>query len=155
MSFAAAKIYFDRAADQLELKPGVRKMLIQPHREVQVEINLELDNGELETFVGYRVQHDNTRGPYKGGLRYHPDVDLDEVRTLASLMTWKTAVANLPYGGAKGGIAINPKAHSDKEIERITRKFIDLIHDIIGPDKDIPAGYGYESSGNGLDSQSI
>jgi glutamate dehydrogenase (NAD(P)+) len=139
MSFAAAKLYFDRAADQLELKPSIRKMLIQPHREVQVEINLELDNGELETYVGYRVQHDNSRGPYKGGLRYHPDVDLDEVRTLASLMTWKTAVVNLPYGGAKGGIALNPKAHSTKEIERITRKFVDLIHDIIGPDKDIPA----------------
>ena len=139
MSFAAAKIYFDRAADQLELKTSMRKMLLQPHREVQVEINLELDNGELETFVGYRVQHDNSRGPYKGGLRYHPDVNLDEVRTLASLMTWKTAVANLPYGGAKGGIAINPKEHSEKEIERITRKFIDSIHDIIGPDKDIPA----------------
>ena len=139
MSFQAAKIYFDRAADQLELKQSIRKMLIQPRREVQVEINVELDNGELETFVGYRVQHDNSRGPYKGGLRYHPDVNLDEVRTLASLMTWKTAVANLPYGGAKGGIAIDPKAHSEKEIERITRKFIDSIHDMIGPDKDIPA----------------
>jgi glutamate dehydrogenase (NAD(P)+) len=106
---------------------------------VQVEVTVELDNNEIDTFIGYRVQHDNSRGPYKGGLRFHPDVDLDEVRTLASLMTWKTAVANLPFGGAKGGIAINPKKHSAKELERITRKFTDSLHDVIGPDKDIPA----------------
>jgi glutamate dehydrogenase (NAD(P)+) len=138
-SFEAVKLYFDHAADQLDLKLGLRKMLIQPKREVQVEINVELDNGELETFVGYRVQHDNSRGPFKGGLRYHHDVDLDEVRSLAALMTWKTAVVNLPYGGAKGGIAINPRQLSAKEVERITRKFVDSIHDVIGPDKDIPA----------------
>ena len=138
-SFEAVKLYFDHAADQLGLKLGLRKMLIQPKREVQVEINVELDSGELETFVGYRVQHDNSRGPIKGGLRYHPDVDLDEVRSLAALMTWKTAVVNLPYGGAKGGISIDPRRLSAKEVERITRKFIDSIHDVIGPDKDIPA----------------
>ena len=137
--FEAVKLYFDHAADQLDLKLGLRKMLIQPKREVQVEINVELDNGELETFVGYRVQHDNSRGPFKGGLRYHHDVDLDEVRSLAALMTWKTAVVNLPYGGAKGGIAIDPRRLSVKELEKITRKFIDSIHDVIGPDKDIPA----------------
>src|SRR5207253_5634096 len=114
-------------------------LLIQPKREVQVEINVELDNGELETFIGYRVQHDNSRGPFKGGLRYHHDVDLDEVRSLAALMTWKTAVVNIPYGGAKGGIAIDTRKLSHREIERITRKFIDGIHDLIGPDIDIPA----------------
>jgi glutamate dehydrogenase (NAD(P)+) len=138
-SFEAVKLYFNHAADQLDLKLPMRKMLMQPKREVQVEINVELDNGELETYVGYRVQHDNSRGPFKGGLRYHPDVDLDDVRALAALMTWKTAVVNLPYGGAKGGIAIDPKKHSVKEMERITRKFIDSIHDVMGADVDIPA----------------
>ncbi len=138
-SFEAVKLYFDRAADQLDLKLGIRKMLIQPKREVQVELNVELDSGELETFVGFRVQHDNSRGPFKGGLRYHPEVDLDEVRGLATLMTWKTAVVNLPFGGAKGGIGIDPRKLSVKELERITRRFIDQIHDVIGPDKDIPA----------------
>jgi glutamate dehydrogenase (NAD(P)+) len=138
-SFEAVKLYFDHAADQLDLKLSLRKMLIQPKREVQVEINVEMDSGELETFIGYRVQHDNSRGPFKGGLRYHPDVDLDEVRALAALMTWKTAVVNLPYGGAKGGIAIDPKKLSVKELQRITRRFVDSIHDIIGADVDIPA----------------
>ncbi|MDG1875734.1 MAG: Glu/Leu/Phe/Val dehydrogenase dimerization domain-containing protein, partial [Mariniblastus sp.] len=92
-----------------------------------------------ETLVGFRVQHNNARGPMKGGLRYHPEVDLDEVRALASLMTWKTAVVNIPYGGAKGGICVAPRELSRKETERVTRKFIDQIHDIIGPDNDIPA----------------
>ncbi len=138
-AFEAVKLYFDHAADQLGLTLGIRKMLVQPKREVQVELNVELDNGELETFVGFRVQHDNSRGPFKGGLRYHPEVDLDEVRALAALMTWKTAVVNLPYGGAKGGIGIDPRKLSRKELERITRRFADQIHDFIGPDKDIPA----------------
>jgi glutamate dehydrogenase (NAD(P)+) len=138
-SFEAVKHYFDTAAKYLQLSPADRKLLMQPMREVQVEINVTLDNGELETYVGYRVQHDNSRGPFKGGLRYHPEVDLDDVRALAALMTWKTAVVNLPFGGAKGGIAIDPRKHSAKEMERITRKFVDGIHDLFGPDKDIPA----------------
>src|SRR6187397_725892 len=138
-AFDATRYYFDRAADQLDLSDNMRRLLLVPKREVQVQIAVEMDNGELSTFIGYRVQHDNSRGPMKGGLRYHPDVDLDEVRSLAALMTWKTAVVNLPYGGAKGGIAIDPRRHSVKELERITRKFIDSIHDVIGPDKDIPA----------------
>ncbi|HET7876587.1 MAG TPA: Glu/Leu/Phe/Val dehydrogenase dimerization domain-containing protein, partial [Methylomirabilota bacterium] len=98
-----------------------------------------LDNGELGTFIGYRVQHDNSRGPMKGGLRYHPSVDMDEARGLASLMTWKTAVVNLPFGGAKGGIAVDPKTLSPREVERLTRRFVQQIHDIIGPQTDIPA----------------
>jgi glutamate dehydrogenase (NAD(P)+) len=138
-SHEATQLYFDRAADLLELSPALRRLLIIPRREVQVQIPLEMDDGRLETFIGYRVQHDDSRGPMKGGLRYHPEVDLDEVRSLATLMTWKTAVADLPYGGAKGGIAIDPRKMSIKELERITRKFIDQIHDVIGPDKDIPA----------------
>src|SRR5262245_22873897 len=136
---AAVQLYFDRAADVLGLPPAIRKLLVIPKREVQVQIPVEMDDGRLETFIGYRVQHDNSRGPMKGGLRYHPEVDLDEVRALATLMTWKTAVVELPYGGAKGGIAIDPRKLSIKELERITRKFTDQIHDVIGPHEDIPA----------------
>ena len=138
-SHEAAQLYFDRAADKLDLSPAVRRLMITPKREVQVEIPVEMDDGRLETYIGYRVQHDDSRGPMKGGLRYHPEVDLDEIRALATLMTWKTAVVDLPYGGAKGGIAIDPRRMSVKELERITRRFIDGIHDLVGPDKDIPA----------------
>lgn len=136
---AAVQLYFDRAADLLQLSPAIRRLLVTPKREVQVQIPVEMDDGRLETFIGYRVQHDNSRGPMKGGLRYHPEVDLDEVRALATLMTWKTAVVDLPYGGAKGGIAIDPRKMSSKELERITRRFTDQIHDVIGPHEDIPA----------------
>jgi glutamate dehydrogenase (NAD(P)+) len=135
----AVQLYFDHAADRLGLTPAMRRLLIVPKREVQVQIAVEMDDGRLETFIGYRVQHDDSRGPMKGGLRYHHEVDLDEVRALATLMTWKTAVVELPYGGAKGGIALEPRKLSLKELERITRKFTDQIHDVIGPDKDIPA----------------
>lgn len=138
-AFEAVQLYFNRASDQLALPENMRKMLLAPKREVQVQIAIERDSGEVETFVGYRVQHDDSRGPMKGGLRYHPDVDLDEVRSLAALMTWKTAVVNLPYGGAKGGISVSPRNLSIKELERITRGFIDQIHDVIGPHSDIPA----------------
>ena len=131
--------YFERAADALDLQESTRRLLKMPKREITVEVPVEMDDGRLETLIGYRVQHNNARGPMKGGLRYHPDVDLDEVRALASLMTWKTAVVNIPYGGAKGGICVAPRELSRKENERITRKFIDQIHDIIGPDRDIPA----------------
>lgn len=138
-AFEAVTHYFERAADQLSLTPNMRTLLITPKREVQVQVPVEMDNGELQTFIGFRVQHDDSRGPMKGGLRYHHEVDLDEIRGMAALMTWKTAVVNLPYGGAKGGIAVNAKDLSHRERERITRKFIDGIHDIIGPDVDIPA----------------
>ena len=107
-SSEAISIYFNRAADQLDLSDNIRRLLLTAKREVQVRIPVELDTGEVETFIGYRVQHNNARGPMKGGLRYHPQVDLDEVRSLASLMTWKTAVVDIPYGGAKGGIAVDP-----------------------------------------------
>lgn len=135
----AVQFYFDRAADQLKLPESIRRLLKLPKREVTVEVPVEMDDGRLETLVGFRVQHNNARGPMKGGLRYHWDVDLDEVRALASLMTWKTAMVNLPYGGAKGGICVDPRELSHKEMERVSRKFIDQIHEIIGPDKDIPA----------------
>jgi glutamate dehydrogenase (NAD(P)+) len=135
----AARRYFNQAADHMGLSQNMRKLLLTPKREVKVQIAMEMDNGEIGTFIGYRVQHDDARGPMKGGLRYHPEVDADEVVTLAQLMTWKTAVVNIPYGGAKGGIAVDINKLSRGELERITRRFIDNIHDMIGPDKDIPA----------------
>ena len=135
----ATRLYFEHAADRVDLDERMRKLLLTPKREVQVQVAIEMDSGEIETLVGYRVQHDDARGPMKGGLRFHPDVDLDEVRSLATLMTWKNAVVNIPYGGAKGGVCLDPKQFSKKELERVTRKFIDEIHDVIGPREDIPA----------------
>ena len=137
--FECACHYFETAAGVMDLSPNMRKLLRTPEREVKVQVAMKLDNGEIATFVGYRVQHNSARGPMKGGLRYHHEVDADEVLALASLMTWKTAVAALPYGGAKGGIAVNPKDLSEHELEIMTRRFTDEIQDIIGPDKDIPA----------------
>lgn len=135
----ATRISFDRAADQLDLSDSMRRLLLTAKREVQVQIPIERDSGELATLIGYRVQHNDARGPMKGGLRYHPHVDLDEVRALASLMTWKTAVVDIPYGGAKGGVSIDPAQWSQRELERVTRRFVDAIHDLFGPDVDIPA----------------
>ena len=135
----ATRLYFEAAADQLDLSLSMRQLLLTAKREVQVQIPIERDSGELATFIGYRVQHNDARGPFKGGLRYHPQVDLDEVRALAALMTWKTAVVNIPYGGAKGGVAIDPRGCSVRELERVTRRFVDAIHDLFGPDVDIPA----------------
>jgi len=138
-SSEATRIYFDRAADQLDLSDNMRKLLLIAKREVQVQISVEMDSGDIATHIGYRVQHNDARGPMKGGLRYHPQVDLDEVRSLAALMTWKTAVVNIPYGGAKGGVALDPAKLSQRELERVTRRFVDAIHDLFGPDVDIPA----------------
>ena len=135
----AVQHYFERAADQLGIDPAMQTLLMMPKRELTVEVPVYMDDGRLETLVGYRVQHNNSRGPMKGGLRFHWDVDLDEVRALASLMTWKTAVVDIPYGGAKGGICVDPRKLSRSEKQRVSRKFIDQIHEIIGPDKDIPA----------------
>ena len=138
-AFEATNRYFDEAAAQLDLTGNMRTMLVNPDRELRVEIVVEMDSGEIGNFVGYRVQHDNSRGPFKGGLRYHPHVDQDEARSLASLMTWKTAVVDIPFGGGKGGINCDPNTLSRGEVERITRKFVEKVHDFIGPDKDIPA----------------
>lgn len=138
-SLAAAQRYFDHAAELLGLSSNMRILLLTPKREMKVQVAIERDNGEIATYIGYRVQHDGSRGPMKGGLRFHPEVDAEEVLTLATLMTWKTAVVNLPYGGAKGGIGVDIKTLSAGELERITRKFVDEIHDMVGPDKDIPA----------------
>ncbi len=137
-AFEATTKFFEIAADQLGIDSDIRQSLLMPSREMQVQVTIERDSGRLENFVGFRVQHDKYRGPMKGGLRYHPNVDLDEVRALASLMTWKTAVANLPFGGAKGGIGVDPNTLSSREVEKLTRAFVDQIHEIVGPDKDIP-----------------
>jgi len=130
---------FERGARLLGLSHRAKKQLITPKREVRVECTVELDNGEIGTYIGLRVQHDDARGPMKGGIRYHPEVDPDEVNALASLMTWKTAVVNLPYGGAKGGVNCDPRQLSLGEQQRLTRVFVEGIHDLIGPNSDIPA----------------
>jgi glutamate dehydrogenase (NAD(P)+) len=130
---------FERAARLLGLGDLVMVQLATPCREIKVECTLRRDDGSLATFTGFRVQHDNSRGPMKGGIRYHHEVDPDEVNALAALMTWKTAVVNLPYGGAKGGIACDPASLSEGELQRLTRAFVQKIHDLIGPQSDIPA----------------
>ena len=118
---------------------GMRKVLRSPTREITVNIPVLLDDGRLEVFTGYRVQHSIARGPGKGGIRYAPDVTLDEVRALASWMTWKCAVVNIPFGGAKGGVICDPSLMSDGELERLTRRYTAQIIDMIGPERDVPA----------------
>lgn len=135
----AADYYFRKAARTMDVGERIETLLSTPLREVKVQVSIELDSGEIRTFMGYRIQHDNSRGPLKGGLRYHPQVDHDEIQGLASLMTWKTAVVNLPFGGATGGITCDPTQLSIKELERLTRKFVDQVQDVIGPTRDIPA----------------
>lgn len=138
-AFESVCHYFDEAAGVMDLSPNMKKLLQTPEREVKVQVAMKLDNGEIATFVGFRMQHNSARGPMKGGLRYHHEVDAEEVLALASLMTWKTAVVGIPYGGAKGGISVDPRTLSEGELEQMTRKFVDEIQDVIGPDKDIPA----------------
>lgn len=130
---------FNRAADLMGLDPDVRKILAKPMNEVTVMFPVKLDNGHIEVFTGYRVQHSNVLGPFKGGLRYHPMVNIDEVRALATWMTWKTAIADIPMGGAKGGIQIDPAQYSPGELEHVTRRFTFALGNNIGPDYDIPA----------------
>jgi glutamate dehydrogenase (NAD(P)+) len=134
-----ARLQLERAADAIQLEPDMRLWLSSPKRALIVSIPIKMDSGTVATFEGYRVQHNIARGPCKGGIRYHPDVTLDEVRALASWMTWKCAVVNIPYGGAKGGVRCNPKQLSQGELERITRRFTFEISAFIGPDIDIPA----------------
>jgi glutamate dehydrogenase (NAD(P)+) len=131
--------YFDDAARLLELDDKIHTVLRSSYREVAAQVPVTLDNGDLVVARGYRVQHNGARGPYKGGIRYHPTADLDEVRALASLMTWKTALVDVPFGGAKGGIEIDPTPLSAAEEERMTRRFVGVIHHVLGPYRDIPA----------------
>jgi glutamate dehydrogenase (NAD(P)+) len=131
--------FFGVAARKLELEDALAYLIQFTDREIRVEVPLIRDDGKLEVYHGYRVQHNNARGPYKGGLRYHPEVDADEVTALASLMTWKTALVGVPFGGAKGGISVDPKTLSMRERERLTRRFVQAIDPVIGPHEDIPA----------------
>jgi glutamate dehydrogenase (NAD(P)+) len=131
--------WFHAAADRLGLDDDIRAVMLSAYREVQVQIPVRRTDGRIHVYAGYRVQHNGARGPYKGGIRYHPDVDLDEVRALAALMTWKTAIAGVPFGGAKGGINAPGSELERDEVEEITRSFIDKIDKVIGPTRDIPA----------------
>jgi glutamate dehydrogenase (NAD(P)+) len=137
--FEAQSARFDFAAKKLNLEEGLWKILSQPAREITVHIPVSMDDGRIELFTGYRVQHSIARGPAKGGVRYAPDVTLDEVKALASWMTWKCAVVNIPFGGAKGGIICDPKKMSQGEIERMTRRYTAELVEFIGPEKDVPA----------------
>jgi len=137
--FKIAQTQLKRAADILELDQGIYQCLSHPQRELRVNFPVKMDDNTIRIFTGYRVQYNNSRGPYKGGIRYHPDVSLDEVRALAAWMTWKTAVVGIPFGGAKGGVICNPKEMSPGELERMTRRFTTEISLILGPEKDIPA----------------
>ena len=138
-SYETVNHWFDLAADRMELPDDVRAVLRSAYREVQVQIPVKLSDGHTHLFHGYRVQHNGARGPYKGGIRYHPEVDLDEVRALATLMSWKTAIVGIPFGGAKGGVNIDPSACTQAELQRVTRSFIDKIEKVLGPTRDIPA----------------
>jgi glutamate dehydrogenase (NAD(P)+) len=137
--FEAQTTRFDFAAKKLNLEEGIWKILSQPAREITVHIPVSMDDGRIELFTGYRVQHSMARGPAKGGVRYAPDVTLDEVKALASWMTWKCAVVNIPFGGAKGGIICDPKKMSQSELERMTRRYTAELVEFIGPEKDVPA----------------
>ncbi|MFL5826549.1 MAG: Glu/Leu/Phe/Val family dehydrogenase [Thermoleophilaceae bacterium] len=131
--------WFSLAAERLGLREDIAAVLRSSYREVQVQIPVKLGDGKIHVFSGYRVQHNGARGPYKGGIRFHPEVDLDEVRALASLMTWKTAVAGIPYGGAKGGVNVPASDLNQNELERVSRSFIDKVDKMLGPTRDIPA----------------
>ncbi|MFQ5999023.1 MAG: Glu/Leu/Phe/Val dehydrogenase [Candidatus Bathyarchaeia archaeon] len=133
-------------AKKLGLEPGVTEVLKNPRRTIAVSVPVRMDRGQIEVFTGYRVQHNHYRGPFKGGIRYHPDVTLDEVKALAMWMTWKCAIVDIPYGGAKGGVPCNPKVMSIGEIERLTRRYTTMIFDDIGPYKDVPAPDVYTNS---------
>jgi glutamate dehydrogenase (NAD(P)+) len=138
-TFRLAVAQFDQAAEAMELDHNLRERLKLPERSLIVSVPIRMDDGRVEVYTGYRVQHDSSRGPTKGGIRYHPDVNLGEVAALAMWMTWKCALADLPYGGAKGGVAIAPKQLSRQELERLTRRYTAQIFPLIGPEKDVPA----------------
>ncbi|HJR54291.1 MAG TPA: Glu/Leu/Phe/Val dehydrogenase dimerization domain-containing protein, partial [Gemmatimonadota bacterium] len=137
--FAAVNHYFDLGATAAGVESDYRVLLKTPYREMRVEVPVRMDDGRLEVLIGYRIQHNGARGPYKGGVRYHPEADLDEIRALASIMTWKTAVVDIPFGGAKGGIQVDPKPMSQNELKQMTRRYTEHISYILGINRDIPA----------------
>ena len=138
-SFDQLSLLYDKTADRLGLPQGVRQMLRKPWRELQVQVPVRMDDGRIEVFSGYRVQHNGARGPYKGGVRFHPNADLEEVRALAALMTWKTALLDLPFGGAKGSVQCDPSLLSNGELNRLTRRYTINIEHLLAPNRDIPA----------------
>jgi glutamate dehydrogenase (NAD(P)+) len=138
-AFEAVQGFYEQAAERLQLELSLREALSTPTREITVQVRVPMDGGGFKVFKGYRVQHNNARGPFKGGLRFHPTVNLDEVRCFAMLMTWKTALMNIPFGGGKGGVQVEPKLLSEAELERLSRGFIRAIADAIGPNVDVPA----------------
>ncbi|HEY6442913.1 MAG TPA: Glu/Leu/Phe/Val dehydrogenase [Candidatus Acidoferrales bacterium] len=144
--YRIAQIQFDLAAEHLKLDQGLRQILRTPKRVLEVSIPTKMDNGQVKVFTGYRVQHNVARGPAKGGIRYHPAVTLDEVKALATWMTWKTAAVNIPFGGGKGGVICDPKRMSKAELERMTRRYTSEILPLIGPEQDIPAPDVYTDS---------
>src|SRR5687768_15313306 len=137
--FKVVQGYLDKAAEAIKLPEHTRLILSQPKNEVIVHFPVRMDNGEMRLFKGYRIQHNNLLGPYKGGLRYHEHVSLDDLKALAAMMTWKCALMNIPFGGAKGGVKMNPRGMSEDELRRITRRFTHALGSNIGPDYDIPA----------------
>src|SRR5438094_10591016 len=138
-TFRLAVAQFDQAAERMNLDPNLRQRLKIPERSLIVSVPVRMDNGAVKVFMGYRVQHDSSRGPSKGGIRYHPEVNLGEVAALAMWMTWKCALVGLPYGGAKGGVRVAPERLSRAELERLTRRYTAEILPLIGPEIDIPA----------------
>ena len=138
-TYEEVEIFFDAAASRLGLDDGVRELLRRPWRELQVAVPVRMDDGGIEVFAGYRVQHNGVRGPYKGGVRYHPMADQEEVRALASLMTWKTALVDIPFGGAKGGVQCDPHDLSAGELNRLTRRYTSNIEHLLGVNRDVPA----------------
>lgn len=150
--FENVQTVMEKAVDVGKIDKTMFEILKNPQRETKVYLPIEMDDGSIKVFEGYRVQHSNIRGPFKGGIRYHQNCDLNEVKALATWMSLKCAVANIPYGGAKGGIRVNPAELSKKELCRLTRRFTFAIADLIGPDKDIPApDVNTNSSDNGVD----
>ncbi|SVA84936.1 uncharacterized protein METZ01_LOCUS137790, partial [marine metagenome] len=137
--FATALAQFDRGAELVGMSADLRSIISQPKNEIIVNFPVRMTDGSIRVFRGYRIQHSNLLGPYKGGVRFHPAVNLDEVKALASWMTWKSALCDIPFGGAKGGIAFNPRDHDENELERIVRRFTHSLGANIGPDHDIPA----------------
>jgi glutamate dehydrogenase (NAD(P)+) len=138
-AFEAVRGYYEQAAERLVLELSLREALATPTREITAQVRLPMDGGGFRVFMGWRVQHNNARGPYKGGIRFHPDVSLDEIRSFAILMTWKSALMNVPFGGGKGGVKVDPRILSEGELERLSRTYLRAISDVIGPNVDVPA----------------
>src|SRR5262250_1337083 len=137
--FRIAMRQFDTAAEKLDLEPGLREVLRRPRRALSLALPVKMDDGTIRVIEGFRVQHNSARGPCKGGIRYHPNVTFDEVKALATWMTWKCAIVNIPFGGAKGGIVCDPHKLTRNELERLTRRYTSAIIEFIGPEKDVPA----------------